>query len=122
MDTKFKNILHAVPIVGKCWEDYFDTCLLAMPLPKESLYAALAESGSAGAGSHNTANSEPANAQENKKKEEALEEAPERKRENAPSGIANPDSPLTGDTGNTDMGQTDLGASGTGAEDPTRDS
>ena len=35
-----------------------------------------------------------------------------------PQGIADPESPLTGDTGNLELGQTDLGASGTGAEDP----
>ncbi len=36
-------------------------------------------------------------------------------RENA--SITEPDTNLTGDTGNLDIGQTDLGASGTGAED-----
>jgi hypothetical protein len=35
-----------------------------------------------------------------------------------PQSITDPDSPLTGDTGNLELGQTDLGASGTGAEDP----
>ncbi len=36
-------------------------------------------------------------------------------KENA--SITEPDTNLTGDTGNLDIGQTDLGASGTGAED-----
>ncbi len=35
-----------------------------------------------------------------------------------PQSITDPESPLTGDTGNLELGQTDLGASGTGAEDP----
>jgi hypothetical protein len=35
-----------------------------------------------------------------------------------PQSITDPNSPLTGDTGNLELGQTDLGASGTGAEDP----
>ncbi len=35
-----------------------------------------------------------------------------------PQSITDPDSPLTGDTGNLELGQTDLGASGTGSEDP----
>ena len=35
-----------------------------------------------------------------------------------PQSITDPDSPLTGDTGNLEIGQTDLGASGTGIEDP----
>lgn len=35
-----------------------------------------------------------------------------------PQSITDPESPLTGDTGNLEIGQTDLGASGTGAEDP----
>ncbi len=43
----------------------------------------------------------------------------DKQNDDAPQGIADPDSPLTGDTGNTDLGQTDLGASGTGLEDPT---
>jgi hypothetical protein len=33
------------------------------------------------------------------------------------ASITEPDTNLTGDTGNLDIGQTDLGASGTGAED-----
>jgi hypothetical protein len=33
------------------------------------------------------------------------------------ASITQPDTNLTGDTGNLDVGQTDLGASGTGAED-----
>ncbi len=36
-----------------------------------------------------------------------------------PQSITDPNSPLTGDTGNLELGQTDLGASGTGSEDPT---
>lgn len=45
---------------------------------------------------------------------------PDRDRqENDARSITDPESPLTGDTGNMELGQTDLGASGTGAEDPT---
>jgi hypothetical protein len=56
-----------------------------------------------------------------KSAEEGQKEKKERDKQidETPQGIADPDSPLTGDTGNTDLGQTDLGASGTGLEDPT---
>ena len=50
-----------------------------------------------------------------KAQEEEIANKAKDEKENA--SITEPDSNLTGDTGNLDIGQTDLGASGTGAED-----
>ena len=49
-----------------------------------------------------------------KTQEDIVNQAKDQKED---ASITEPDTNLTGDTGNLDIGQTDLGASGTGAED-----